>query len=143
MYYLKSEQSFDSAHFLKDYDGKCQNLHGHRWRVIVQIKGENLSDDKQTRGMLVDFGNLKSALKEVCDCFDHCLIYEKNSLKPATLEAFAAENFRTIEVPFRPTAENFAKYFFLKLKEKGFAVHRATVYETPNNCAAYEEDESC
>ena len=142
MYYLKSEQSFDSAHFLKDYDGKCKNLHGHRWRVVAHIKGDKLSAETQTRGMLVDFGDLKTALKELCDSLDHCLIYETNSLKSATLAAFADEGFKTIEVSFRPTAENFAGYFFRRLKEKGFAVHRIEVYETPNNCAAYEEDES-
>ena len=55
MYYLKTEQSFDSAHFLMDYNGKCQNLNGHRWRVVVEIKGDKLNEEQQTKGMLVDF----------------------------------------------------------------------------------------
>lgn len=42
MYYLKTENSFDSAHFLKGYDGKCRNLHGHRWRVVVEIAADQL-----------------------------------------------------------------------------------------------------
>lgn len=42
MYYLKTESSFDSAHFLKGYDGKCRNLHGHRWRVVVEIAADQL-----------------------------------------------------------------------------------------------------
>lgn len=139
MYFLKTEQSFDSAHFLKDYEGKCQNLHGHRWRVVAEIKGEHLNEDKQTRGMLVDFGEVKDVLKELCDNMDHCLIYEKDSLKKKTLEAFTEEHFRIMEVDFRPTAENFAKFFFDELKGKGFPVHRVEVYETVKNCAAYEE----
>lgn len=139
MYYLKTEQSFDSAHFLKDYQGKCKNLHGHRWRVTAEIKGEAVNEDPQTRGMLVDFDELKSSLKTFCDELDHSLIYERDSLLPATLAAFQAEKFKTIEVCFRPTAENFARYFFAKLKGEGFRIHRVEVYETPNNCAAYEE----
>lgn len=42
MYYLKTESSFDSAHFLKGYAGKCRNLHGHRWRVVVEIAADQL-----------------------------------------------------------------------------------------------------
>lgn len=143
MYYLKTEHTFDSAHFLKDYDGKCRNLHGHCWRIVIEIKARNLSEETQTRGMIVDFSSLKSALKDLCDEFDHCLIYEKDSLLPETVQAFAKENFKTIEVPFRPTAENFSKYFFARISKKGFAVHRVEVYETAKNCAAYEEDEGC
>ncbi|SFL21023.1 preQ(0) biosynthesis protein QueD [Lachnospiraceae bacterium KH1T2] len=139
MYYLKTESSFDAAHFLAGYEGKCRNLHGHRWRVIVEIKGDALSNVEQTRGMLVDFSDIKNALKKECDLLDHSLIYEKGSLKEKTLEAMREENFNLNEVPFRPTAENFSKYFYEKLREKGFEVHRTEVYETPNNCAAYEE----
>ncbi|SDB03593.1 6-carboxytetrahydropterin synthase QueD [Eubacterium oxidoreducens] len=139
MYFLKTEQSFDAAHFLSGYDGKCKNLHGHRWRVVAQISGECLNDDTQTRGMLVDFGELKSELKKLCDDFDHSFIYEKGSLKEKTVVALREEDFRMVEVDFRPTAECFAKYFFDKMKERGYAPHRIEVYETVNNCAAYEE----
>ena len=139
MFFLKTEGSFDAAHFLADYDGKCRNIHGHRWRVIAEIKGEKLSQGQQTRGMLLDFGDLKEIVKIFCDELDHCLIYEKGSLKAITLQAFAEENFKVYEVPFRPTAENFARYFYKKLEAEGLKVHRVEVYETPNNCAAYEE----
>lgn len=139
MYYLKAEQSFDSAHFLKNYEGKCSNLHGHRWRVIAEIAGMELSSEKQTEGMLMDFGEIKEELKKLCDEMDHCLIYEKDSLKPSTIRALKEEEFRLVEVSFRPTAENFACYFFKRLKEKGMPVHRVEVYETPTNCAVYEE----
>lgn len=139
MYYLKTEQSFDSAHFLKDYQGKCSNLHGHRWRVTAELAGTELSREAQTRGMLVDFGDLKAALKELCDHLDHSFIFEKGSLKESTIQALREEEFRLVEVDFRPTAENFARSFFIRLKERGFAVHRIEVYETPSNCAVYEE----
>ncbi|MCR5369930.1 MAG: 6-carboxytetrahydropterin synthase QueD [Clostridium sp.] len=138
MYYIKTEQSFDSAHFLKDYEGKCRNLHGHRWRVVAVVAGDALSEERQTRGMLFDFGDLKAALKEMCDSLDHCFIYEAGSLRETTVAALREEEFRLVEVPFRPTAENFARWFYEKLAEKGFPASRVEVYETPANCAAYE-----
>lgn len=138
MYYIRSESSFDSAHFLKGYNGKCSNLHGHRWRVVVELGSETLSDEQQTKGMLLDFGDLKHVVKEICDKLDHCLIYETGSLKEKTVLALQDENFRMVEVPFRPTAENFSRYFFEEILGKGFPVHRVEVYETPSNCAVYE-----
>jgi 6-pyruvoyltetrahydropterin/6-carboxytetrahydropterin synthase len=138
MYYLKSEQSFDAAHFLADYEGKCRNLHGHRWRVVVELAAEQLSEETQTRGMVLDFGDLKACLKEMCDSLDHCLIYESGSLREKTVEALKEEDFRLVEVPFRPTAENFARYFYEEVKAAGFPVHRVELYETPTNYAAYE-----
>ncbi|KIR03065.1 Queuosine biosynthesis QueD, PTPS-I [Lachnospiraceae bacterium TWA4] len=139
MFYLTTEMSFDAAHFLKDYNGKCRNLHGHRWRVIAKIAKEELEKAGQLRSMVIDFGDLKDALKEVTDYFDHSLIYEKDSLKPKTLEALIEEEFVLREVPFRPTAEEFSRYFFNQLKNQGFPVKSLTVYETPGNCATYEE----
>lgn len=139
MFYIKSEQSFDSAHFLKGYEGKCSNLHGHRWRVVVEVQGQELSQEQQTRGMVFDFGELKALLKGMCDELDHSLIYEEGSLKVKTVGALLDEGFRLIPVEFRPTAENFAQYFYKEIQSKGYDVHRVEVYETPNNCASYEE----
>ena len=139
MYFLKTQDSFDAAHFLKDYQGKCKNIHGHRWKVIVEIKREDLEKSGPKRGMVVDFADLKQELKDICDKLDHSLIYEKGSLKDATLEALKAEDFRMVELDFVPTAENFSEYFYRLMQGKGFDVKRVEVYETPNNCAAYEE----
>lgn len=139
MYYIKAEAAFDSAHFLKDYKGKCSNLHGHRWRVLACIKSEELMSDQQTRGMVADFKDIKSELKKICDELDHCFIYEKDSLRPETIAALNAENFRMIETDFRPTAENLAKYIYNILASKGFCMDRVEVYETPTNCAIYTD----
>lgn len=139
MYILQTESSFDSAHFLSGYEGKCSNIHGHRWRVVVEISGEQLDPEGQQRGMLVDFGNLKKDVKKLADDMDHSLIYEDGTLKSKTVEALQEENFKMIVVPFRPTAENFAKYFYEEIKKIGYVPRKVTVYETPNNCAAYYE----
>ena len=138
MYSLKTSASFDSAHFLAGYDGKCANLHGHRWTLEVRISGADLKTEGQERGMLTDFGVLKKAVRELADRFDHALIYEAGSLREKTLGALREENFRLIEVPFRPTAENFAKHFADLLASEGLPVRSVTVWETPDNCAEYE-----
>lgn len=138
MYYLKTSASFDSAHFLYGYNGKCANIHGHRWTVEVMINGESLQESGEKRGMLIDFSDLKKAVKQLADDFDHALIYETGSLKQSTVEALNDEKFRLIEVNFRPTAENFAHYFYDILFVQGFTVKSVTVYETPDNCAVYE-----
>lgn len=136
MYYLKTEQSFDSAHFLYGYHGKCANIHGHRWRVIATIKSNKLLDDKQHQGMIVDFSDLKNDLKTIADYFDHALIIEKNSLSEKLYQALIDEDFRIIKLPFRPTAENLAKYIYDKLAQS-YNIDNVEVYETPNNCASY------
>lgn len=133
MYIVKTEDSFDSAHFLARYNGKCRNIHGHRWRVVIEIAGENLDD-----GIVVDFTDIKAALKALTDNLDHSLVMEKDTLKPQTYECLVDEGFRIMIMDFRPTAENFAKYFFDEIKNKGFNIRAAEVYETPNNCARYE-----
>lgn len=139
MYKLKTKASFDSAHFLKDYDGKCSNIHGHRWTVEIEVGAETLESDTQNRGMVIDFSNLKKDLKEIADYFDHSLIMEIGSLRQATEDALIAENLRIVKVDFRPTAENFAKYIYDEMTSRGYKVIEASVYETPNNVASYCE----
>ena len=138
MYHLKTEAHFDSAHFLAGYNGKCANIHGHCWKLEVEIADSKLVTEGEKRGMLIDFGDLKKAVRGAADSFDHTLIYEKGSLKENTLAALRDEGFSLTEVDFRPTAENFAKYFYDMLSSQGLPVSRTTVYETPENCAFYE-----
>lgn len=140
MYTLHTEASFDSAHFLKDYQGKCRNIHGHRWKVRIEISGESLQKEGSCRGMILDFSEIKTELREITEYFDHALIIEKNSLKKSLLNALQEEQFRIIEVEFRPTAEHFAKFFYEHFQKKGFPISQALVYETPSNCAAYSKD---
>ena len=115
MYSLKTAAYFDSAHFLYGYDGKCSNIHGHRWKTEAEFSGEELQKNGVQREMLIDFGDIKRELKALADSFDHSLIYEKGSLKAKTLEA---------------------------LKEKNLPVSSVNVYETPENCAVYMEEKN-
>lgn len=138
MYILKASASFDSAHFLAGYSGKCSNLHGHRWTIEAGIKSEGLIESGEKRGMVMDFGDIKKSVRALADRLDHAFIYERGSLKESTVLALKDEGFRLIEVPYRPTAENFAKAFFDELTAEGLPLFRMTVYETPDNCASYE-----
>lgn len=137
MYTLQTGASFDSAHFLKGYEGKCSNIHGHRWTVEVTVAADSVEEEGQIRGMVVDFKTLKQDLKELADELDHSLVIEEGSLKEKTKEALLEEEFRIVELPFRPTAENLAEYFYDEMEEKDYQVVLVKVYETPNNCAGY------
>ncbi len=137
MYQLTTEHSFDSAHFLAGYDGKCGNLHGHRWRVLLTVQSETLREDQQQKGMCVDFAELKKDLRTELDALDHVLIIEQESLRESTMKALQEEKFQVVEMPFRPTAENFARYFYELFTLKGYPVAKVEVYETPNNSAVY------
>lgn len=137
MYGLKTESCFDSAHFLTDYYGKCENLHGHRWRVVVYLRQSELGADGTERDMVMDFGAFKREVRALTESLDHKFLVEEGSLKPATLECLRDEGFTLVTFPFRTTSENLAKWFFDQLEAKGLPVSQVDVYETPLNCATY------
>lgn len=137
MFELKTESSFDAAHFLSDYDGKCENLHGHCWRVVAVIQQDALQQDGQEKDMVVDFAVFKKVLRGLTAQFDHMFIVEEGSLASETISCLERETFNLYMVPWRTTSENFARYFFEELEKCGFDVSRVEVYETPLNCAIY------
>lgn len=139
MYELKTESSFDSAHFLTDYDGKCENLHGHRWRVVAYIATDKLQAEGTNKDMVIDFKDFKAAVLEMTERFDHTFLVEEGSLAQATIDALESETFRLTFLPFRTTTENLAKFFYGQLADAGFPVSKIEVYETPLNCAMYSE----
>jgi len=125
MYKVRVEDEFAAAHFLSHYQGKCEKLHGHNYRVRLWVKGEKLGEG----GMLLDFSVLKKALKETLDLLDH-------------------SNLNDMEI-FRndPSAERIARFIFERVKEKleesgaGNACLQAVdVYETARNMARYEAE---
>lgn len=137
MYQLQAESSFDAAHFLKGYLWKCKNLHGHRWRVVASVEGSSLQPSGPQKGMLMDFSDLKAALKDLTDALDHTFLVEQGSLQEATEAALRSEGFRLVTFPFPTTAENLSQYFYKALSEKGIPVSSVSVYETPTNCATF------
>lgn len=141
MYTIETQVSFDSAHFLAGYQGKCGNIHGHRWLVKVEIKSQTVEEENpQSRGMIMDFSQLKEQLKQLADQLDHSFIIEAGTLSPKTHECLVQDGFKLVEMDFRPTAENFSKWFYQELEKKGYPLSKVIVYETPNNCATYSQD---
>jgi len=124
MYRLKVQDYFSSAHYLRNYKGACENLHGHNWKVELVVEGETLNETE----LLIDFKDLKRVLKEVLSELDHRLINE--------LPYFKEKN---------PSSENLARYIFEKVKEKLRAypqvrVKEVTVFETEKASATYFEE---
>lgn len=137
MYGLKTEAAFDSAHFLTDYYGKCENLHGHRWRVEVTLGQDSLQTEGTMKDMVLDFGVFKKAVREAAEELDHVFLVEEGSLKPETIAALESEGFNLKILPFRTTAENLAHWFYDKLTAQGLPVTEVEVDETPNNRAFF------
>lgn len=140
MYELSTEYWFDSAHFLTDYNGKCENLHGHQWRVTAYVRASELGPSGTEKDMVVDFATLKRIVREECDALDHTFLVEEGSLAPVTMDALAAEGFSLTVLPFRTTSENLARYLFERLAARGLPVSRVDCNETPNNRASFSPD---
>ena len=122
MFEVAVEQGFASAHALRNYKGRCENTHGHNWKVIVVIEGEKLDPT----GMLVDFLDVKLWMAEIIDRIDHQFL---NELSP-----FDVVN---------PSAENIAEYFFQEMKQRmrdvpvPVHIREVKVWETDIQSATY------
>ena len=138
MFKLKSEIQFDMAHYLCGYNGKCSNIHGHRYKVIATLKGEKLQTEGQEKGMLIDFGQFKKELKEVAQIFDHKLVVEKNEEGIKVKEDM--KGFNVLLVDYRPTAEEMSRHIYMILKERKLPIYEVEVYETPSNSCSYMEE---
>jgi 6-pyruvoyltetrahydropterin/6-carboxytetrahydropterin synthase len=124
MFEVTVEQSFAAGHSLREYKGKCENVHGHNYRVQVTVEGERLN----RLGLLVDFVEVKRALRQVIAQLDHQFI---NDVEPFTI--------------LNPSAENMAKYFYdeiiatlsLEASEPGTRLSQIRIWETDTSIAVY------
>jgi 6-pyruvoyltetrahydropterin/6-carboxytetrahydropterin synthase len=105
-YKLSVIKNFASAHYLREYEGKCEGLHGHNWKIRAAFSGSKLD----SMGMLIDFANMKRHLDKVVTCLDHKLLNE--------VEPFNRVN---------PTAENIAAFIYEQMKQ--IETEAAKVYE--------------
>lgn len=126
---------FDAAHVLTNHNGLCKNLHGHTYRVDVCVKqAENDSSD-----MVMDFKEVKRICAErVLSVFDHAFIYDGTSAGETEIAAVLKKNgMRTVELPYRSTAENLAKWIFGTLASDIAGLCSVCVWETADSCAEY------
>lgn len=123
MYQVSIEQHFDAAHFLRGYRGKCEALHGHRFRVMVRVEASKVDDI----GLAYDFVELKRQLGDILSRFDHTCL---NEVPP-----FDKVN---------PSSENIASAIYNELQPKlaGAPVSLACVevWESPQSGVAYSPD---
>ena len=116
------ERNFSSAHQLRGYKGKCENLHGHNYRIEIYARGRELDHI----GLLVDFGELKEAADEVVAYLDHRNI---NELPPFDEE-------------LNPSAENLARYILERVASRvgddRVSVYKVRCFETPTSVATYQ-----
>ena len=125
MFEVMIERNFSSAHQLRGYKGKCENLHGHNYKIEIFARGRELDHI----GLLVDFGDLKTAADEIVGYLDHRNI---NELPP-----FDAE--------LNPSAENLARYILehvaARVGDERVKVYKVRCYETPTSVATYQVGE--
>ena len=137
MFQLKSEVQFDMAHFLHGYAGKCANIHGHRYRLVATFASETLQERGQARGMVVDFCQIKEALKTIAETFDHKLTVEDNDEGRRLVSVLA--DYDVVLLPYRPTAEEMSRDIYHRLQSMGLPVSAVELYETPTNSCTYSE----
>jgi 6-pyruvoyltetrahydropterin/6-carboxytetrahydropterin synthase len=122
MYELMVETDFAAAHQLRGYKGKCENLHGHNWRVQIIVSSDKLNDI----GIVIDFHEIKEISREVISQLDHSFL---NDVFPFT--------------EINPSSENIAKWIYdsmhKKVKQKNCAVSSVTVWENDTSSATYYE----
>jgi len=122
MYELKITTQFAAAHQLRDFEGDCEYLHGHNWKVDVYITGEELASN----GLLIDFKVIKNETKRVLDGLDHTFL---NDLEPFKI--------------LNPSSENICRYIYKalsnKINQKSARVSKVTAWESDFACASYFE----
>ena len=145
MFILKNEIQFDTAHYLSGYEGKCSNIHGHRYRLVVELASETLHQEGQQRGMVADFGDVKAMLKTIADQYEHKLLIEDNEEGRAAANALAQlpNQFAVVMVPYRPTAEEMSRDIYYQVKNAGYPVYSVEIFETPVNSCIYREVQPC
>ena len=142
MFILKSEIEFDASHYLSGYAGKCSNIHGHRYRLVIQVKGTDFKQNGSNRAMVEDFSFIKLILKEIHDLFDHKLIIEDDEIGNELIHSLesTSQKFEYVLVPYRPTAEEMSRDIFNRIKEKRVGIYEVELFETPTNSCIYRED---
>ncbi len=122
-YTLKILADFASAHTLREYPGACSRMHGHNWKIEVEVTATALNE----HGMGMDFKTIKTATRELAATLDHRYL---NDIPP----------FDTVN----PTAENIAQYFYQNLSQTvnidTAKISAVTLWETDRACVRYSED---
>jgi 6-pyruvoyltetrahydropterin/6-carboxytetrahydropterin synthase len=133
---VSKQCAFDAAHVLTNHAGQCKNLHGHTYRVVVEV-----AELPGGRDMVIDFKDLKQVLREVIvERFDHAFMYDESSASEREIAAVISKHgMKSVGLPFRTTAENLARHFYGELLGR-VNVASVRVYETPESCAEFRRE---
>ena len=141
MFRVSKEFSCDMAHLLDGHDGKCQNLHGHTYKLQVEVAGDLLVDGAK-KSMVMDFSDLKVVVKKaILDPMDHAFIYDQTSERESKIAMLLQElQSKTFGVNFRTTAEEMARFIFQRLKyDEKLPISAIRLWETPTSFCEYGE----
>ncbi len=112
--------TFETAHVLYNYDGKCKNMHGHSYKLFVTVKGTPINDlDHPKNGMVVDFGDIKKIVKsEILDVWDHAVMLNGLSPHKELGENLEQQGHKVIYCDYQPTCENMLYDIAAKIKKQ-------------------------
>lgn len=145
------EFTWDMAHMLAGHEGLCQNLHGHTYKMEVTVvqKYDDVITDGPSEGMVVDFKDLKNIVNDlIVKPLDHATILNittTDEFEIALYQLLKAHGKKIFTVPYRPTAENMAVDFFVRLNraltdsKSTIKVTKIKLYETPTSYAEITE----
>lgn len=144
---ITKEFTFEMAHALFGYDGKCKNIHGHSYKLDVCVIGETIKDSNNPKfGMLIDFGDLKEIVKsEIVDIMDHAIMLNINTPHIKLVDDLKKAGHDIVEVDYQPTSENMVVDFAKKIQFKlpnHIKLHSLKLRETATAYAEwYAEDQ--
>ncbi|AQX09419.1 6-carboxytetrahydropterin synthase QueD [Elizabethkingia miricola] len=140
--------TFETAHVLYNYDGKCKNMHGHSYKLFVTVKGKPVNDlDNPKNGMVVDFGDIKKIVnEEVVDIWDHAVLINANSPHKELGNELEGRGHKVIYCGFQPTCENMLYEIAAKVQAKlpsEISLAYLKLHETENSYGEwFAEDQS-
>ena len=144
---LTKEFTFESAHALWGYDGKCREIHGHSYRLFVTVKGEPVTDPTSPKlGMVMDFGELKAIVaQQITAHLDHSFVMRRTAEAEKLVESMQSQFANVILVDYQPTCENMLQDFAARLQKAlpaGVTLHSLRLHETATSYAEWYNDEN-
>jgi 6-pyruvoyltetrahydropterin/6-carboxytetrahydropterin synthase len=132
---ITKQFTFETAHALYGYDGKCKNIHGHSYKLDVTVIGEPITDMNNVKcGMVIDFGDLKKIVKsEVVDTMDHAILLNKDTPHKQLADDLMASGHDVVLVDYQPTSENMVADFAQRISKRldpSLSLHSLKLRET-------------
>jgi len=139
---ITKQFSFETAHALYGYDGKCKNIHGHSYQLSVTVIGTPISDNTNVKfGMVIDFGDLKKIVnEEIVDVFDHATVFNKNTPHAELGQYLIERDHDILLVDYQPSCEMMILDFAEKIKKRlpeHIQLHALKLQETATSYAEW------